>query len=139
MTPKQISSKYRNRMIGSGFAYAGAVVGAAVLIDDGDPLTPLALVAAFAPGAALLLMLFFMWRFFTEIDEVGRFFMMQSLTAALFGTLAVCGVWGLAELFLDALPRLPVFYVFPMGMALFGIFSGCGFGWKAMIRDRRDA
>jgi hypothetical protein len=139
MTPKQVNRKYRSRMIGAGLAYVGAVTGASFLIDNGDPVTPLALIAALGPGAALLLMLYSMWRYFTDVDEVGRFFMMQSFTTAFFGTLAVCGVWGLAELFLEDLPKLPVFFVFPIGMAMFGLFSGCGFGWKSMRKGRDHA
>ena len=126
MTHKQVTRRYTFTMIGASLAYAGTLIGATFFIDDGDPTTPLTFTVAMLPGIAIIYMLWGMWRYINDVDEVGRFFITRALLIALFGTLAISGVWGLAELFLEDLPRIPVFWVFPITMGLFGLASSFG-------------
>ncbi|GLQ20627.1 hypothetical protein ACFFUB_01075 [Algimonas porphyrae] len=126
MSQKRAHRRYTFTMIGASLAYIGSVIGVALLTDDADPLTPLTLIAVFLPGIPILYMLWAMWRYLNEVDEVGRHFLTRAFMMALFGALAISGVWGLGELFLEALPRLPVFYIFPITMGLFGLATAFG-------------
>ena len=125
-TPTQARKRYQRSMALTGALYVLGVLGGAMLIDTSDPLTPYTLAVAFAPGLAIAFMLYAIWRFLKQTDEAARHFLTQSLFMACFVTLAVSGVWGLAELFLHDLPRLPVFYLFPLAMGLFGLLSCFG-------------
>ena len=125
-SPTLARKRYLQSMMVAGGLYVLGVLGGTLLIDSGDPLGPLTLAVAFAPGLAIAFMLFAIWRFLKQTDEAARHFLTQSLIMAAFAALAVSGVWGLAELFLDALPRLPVFYLFPLTMGLFGLMSCFG-------------
>ena len=62
-------------------------------------------------------------RFVAEIpDEYLRMLEVRKIIVATGVTLAITSVWGLLELYSDTLPRLPVFYVFPIWCG--GLFVG---------------
>ena len=125
-SPTQARKRYQRTMLAAGALYVLGVFGGAMLIDKTDALTPFTLAVAFAPGIAIAVMLWAIWRFLQQTDEAARHFLTQSLIMAAFAALGVSGVWGLAELFLHELPRLPVFYIFPLTMGLFGLLSCFG-------------
>jgi len=126
ISPKRAKKRYLYMMMGGSLAYIATVFGVSFALDDGDPVTAINLILALLPGFPIIIMLFAIWRYLKEVDEVGRHYLTQSLMIALFGTLALSGVWGLAELFLENLPRLPVFYIFPIAMGLFGLAGAFG-------------
>ncbi|MGB3454978.1 MAG: hypothetical protein WBG08_12070 [Litorimonas sp.] len=129
LTPRMAKKRYMGRMLGASLGYVGSIVGAAFLIESGDPITPVTVLAALAPAAFILLMLVAVWRYVAEVDEVARHDYVQSMLFALFGILALSGGWGLVELFNEDLPRLPVFWILPVFFALFGLVN--------LIRHRR--
>lgn len=126
MSQTLIQKRYRRTVMGAGAGYIGAVFGVSTQLDDGDPVTALNVFLAFLPGAFVLLMVYAMWVYIRDVDEAARHFLVKAMMSALFVTLAISGVWGLAELFLDGLPKLPVFFVFPIVMGMFGVFTAFG-------------
>jgi phage shock protein PspC (stress-responsive transcriptional regulator) len=126
MSQTTIRKRYRRQVLGAGAGYIGAVFGVSTQLSDTDPVTVLTVGLAFLPGLFILLMVYAMWVYIRDVDEAARHFMVNAMMSALFVTLAISGVWGLAELFLDGLPRLPVFFVFPIVMGMFGAFTAFG-------------
>jgi len=103
--------------------YLGSVFGISFLHDkvpDGSvPGTLIALI----PGIFICLMLFSVWRYLKEVDEVVRYQLTQAMIMGLFALLALSGGWGLVELFNDSLPRLPIFFAFPIFFLVYGLVS----------------
>lgn len=126
MSQAKILKRYRRYVLGAGAGYIGAVAGVSTQLDRDDPVTALNIGLAFLPGVFILLMVYAMWVYIRDVDEAARYFMIKALMGALFVTLALSGVWGLAELFLDDLTKLPVFFVFPIVMGMFGVFAAFG-------------
>lgn len=126
MSQTMIQKRYRRNILGAGVGYTGAVAGVSTQLDGGDPLTALNVGLALLPGVFIVAMVYAMWVYIRDVDEAARYFMIKALMGALFLTLALAGVWGLAELFLDDLPKLPVFFVFPIVMGMFGVFAAFG-------------
>jgi hypothetical protein len=126
MSQTMIRKRYRRHVLGAGAGYIGAVFGVSTQLDGGDPVTALNVGLALLPGLFILLMVYAMWVYIRDVDEAARHFMVNAMMSALFVTLALSGVWGLAELFLDDLPKLPVFFVFPIVMGMFGVFTAFG-------------
>lgn len=126
MSQAKILKRYRRCVLGAGAGYIGAVAGVSTQLDRDGPVTVLNIGLALLPGIFILLMVYAMWVYIRDVDEAARYFMIKALMGALFLTLALAGVWGLAELFLDDLPKLPVFFVFPIVMGMFGVFAAFG-------------
>jgi len=126
MSQTMIRKRYTRTVMGAGAGYIGAVFGVSTQLDDGDPLTAINIGLALVPGLFILLMVYAMWVYFRDVDEAARHFMIKAMMSALFVALSISGVWGLAELFLDALPKLPVFFVFPIIIGMFGVFTCFG-------------
>lgn len=127
-TPKRALRRYHFALFGGLAAYAGALVGAILFFRSRPELDALAVVVALSPGIGILAVLHAMWRYLRDMDEVGRFFAMRALVFALFGVLVVSGVWGVAELIQPNWPRLPVFWMFPTALGLFGVANCFGPG-----------
>lgn len=121
-----IRKRYLRTVMGAGAGYLGAVAGVSTQLDDDDPVTVLNVGLALLPGLFVLLMIYAMWVYIRDVDEAARHFMTNAMMAALFVAMSLSGVWGLAELFLDGLPRFPVFFIFPGIMGMFGVFTAFG-------------
>lgn len=126
MSQGLIKKRYRRNVLGAGAGYIGAVAGVSTQLDGDSPITVLNVGLALLPGLFIVAMVYAMWVFIRDVDEAARHFMVKAMMSALFVTLALSGVWGLAELFLDGLPKLPVFFVFPIVMGMFGMFTAFG-------------
>lgn len=126
MSQTAIRKRYRRHVLGAGAGYIGAVAGVSTQLDGDDPVTVLTVGLSLVPGFFIVAMVYAMWVYIRDVDEAARHFMVNAMMSALFVTLALSGVWGLAELFLDNLPRLPVFFVFPIVMGMFGVFTAFG-------------
>lgn len=120
-TPKEANRRYMGLMLGSSLGYVVALLGVTALLSKDDPITPLGLTMAFVPGLFVIGMLYAMWRFIKEVDEVARFYIMRALVMAAFVVMAVAGTWGLLEMILENIPRLPIFWAFPLFFFIFGI------------------
>ena len=132
LKPTQVRNRYFRELGISSVLYVAGILLAARLIDDGDPLTVgnMALVAL--PAVALLMMVVAMWRYFASVDEVLRAYYSRALLVAAFAVLAISGSWGLFELMNESFPRLPVFFVFPIFMGIFGLASCLKLGRSGM-------
>jgi hypothetical protein len=103
--------------------YVAGIFLASLVIDRDAPLGPLTVALALVPGLALLAAIGAIGRFVAELsDEYLRMLEVRKLIVATGVTLAVTSVWGLLELYSASLPRLPVFYVFPIWCG--GLFVG---------------
>ncbi len=117
------AARYTRRMLLIAAVYVAGIVLASMVIDPGAPLGPLAIGLALIPGAAMLAAIGAIGRFVAELpDEYLRMLEVRKIIVATGVTLAITSVWGLLELYSDSLPRLPVFYVFPIWCA--GLFVG---------------
>lgn len=123
LSPKTAHKNYMGRMLGASGGYIGTVFAAAFVIDDGDPVSVITILVSLLPAIFVLLMIRAVWRYISEVDEVARHDYVQAMMAALFIVLALSGSWGLVELFNDDLPRVPIFWVFPIFFFAFGIVS----------------
>ncbi len=95
-------------------AYVASVFLASLVIPDGAKTAPLYLAVATLPGIFIGLWVWVMARLLIELDdEYLRFVEVQKALIATGFTLAWTGAWGLAELFLPHLPKVPIFFVFP--------------------------
>ena len=129
MQPKQAVKRYFLTVMGSSLGYLGAVLGISFVHDKVPDGSLAGICLALVPGIFICLMLHAVWRFLKNTDEVARYELTQSMMAGLFVLLALSGGWGLVELFNDTLPRLPIFFAFPVFFL--------SFGGVAAIRYRR--
>ncbi|ANK12374.1 hypothetical protein [Erythrobacter neustonensis] len=117
------AARYTRRMLLIAAVYVAGIVLASMVIDPGAPLGLLGIGLALIPGAAMLAAIGAIGRFVAELpDEYLRMLEVRKIIVATGVTLAITSVWGLLELYSDSLPRLPVFYVFPIWCA--GLFVG---------------
>ena len=115
--------RYTRRMIAIMVVYVAGIALASFIIDRAAPLGPLTIGLALIPGLAMLAAIIAIGRFVAELsDEYLRMLEVRKLIVATGVTLAITSVWGLLELYSDSLPRLPVFYVFPIWCG--GLFVG---------------
>jgi hypothetical protein len=123
MASKPGTARYARRMMLIAAAYVAGIVLASLTIDRSAPLGPLTIALTLVPGGAMLAAIWAMGRFLTDLaDEYLRMLEVRKFIVATGVTLAITSVWGLLELYSDSLPRLPVFYVFPIWCA--GLFVG---------------
>lgn len=117
------AARYTRRMILIAAIYVAGIVLASLVIDRNAPLGPTTIALALVPGLALLAAIGAIGRFVAELsDEYLRMLEVRKLIVATGVTLAITSVWGLLELYSASLPRLPVFYVFPIWCG--GLFVG---------------
>ena len=124
LSPTLVRKRYFREFAVGLAIYVAGVVLAAGLVDDGDSVTGLHVALMSVPVIGLLVMVAAMWRYFGAVDEVLRAGYSQALLVAAFAVLAISGAWGLMELMSESVPRLPVFFVFPIFMGVFGMASG---------------
>lgn len=128
--------RYMRRHIALSLAYVAAVALASLLLADNAPADATTIGIALLPGLAVIGWLWAMARLLIELDdEYLRMLEVRKFLIATGITLAVCSTWGLVELFSPDVPRLPVFFVFPMwciGLALGQLINRFAFGDKGM-------
>lgn len=105
---------YMRRMGVAAAAYISAILLAVGLLPDDAPPTLAPIMVALVPGAAVLAMIWALGRLLVELDdEYLRLLEVRKFIVATGFLLAVASVWGMLEL-LTQVPRLPIFYVFPI-------------------------
>ncbi|MCC7393627.1 MAG: hypothetical protein IT553_02100 [Sphingomonadaceae bacterium] len=129
--------RYMWRSLLISTAYIATILLAVWAIPDNAPTAPAYLPFALLPGIIIGGWVWAMARLLVELqDEYLRFLEVQKILVATGVTLAWTGAWGVAELFLPHLPKVPVFFVFPawcLGLVVgqlvvrirFGADGGC--------------
>jgi len=113
--------RYKIRMLGSALGYTGALLGVTFFLKDRDVDTAVAAGLALIPALFVMGMLAAIWRYLRDTDEVQRFFLTRAMMFGLFAVLIVSGGWGLLEMVADDLPKLPVFWIFPIFFLVMGV------------------
>jgi hypothetical protein len=107
--------RYLKRIIPITFAYLATIALASALVPDDAPANALTIGLALLPGMAALGWLWAMGRLLIDLDdEYLRMLEVRKFLIATAATLAITSVWGILELFSPEVPKLGVFYVFPM-------------------------
>lgn len=114
--------RYMGRMILLTVAYLASIALASWLIPDDAPANALTVALAVVPGLAVVGWIWAMGRLLVELDdEYLRLLEVRKIVVATGVTLALTSVWGILELYSPDVPKLPVFFVFPLwclGLAL---------------------
>lgn len=131
MKPALANKRYFRTMIGSSFGYLGAVIGVSSVHDKFTDGSIAALLISAIPALFIVAMVWAVWRFLNEMDEVAHHDNVHAMIETLLIVLAFTGGWGLVELFNDDFPRLPIFFVFPGFFLIYGLiaklrFKRCG-------------
>lgn len=118
----------------SSLGYVVTLLGVTQAVNTLGASTLLAGALAIIPAIFVLLMLRAIWIFVHDVDEAQRFFLVQSMMVGLFAVLAISGSWGLVEMMSDDIPKLPIFWLFPLFFGVFGLSTcfgpGRGMGCK---------
>lgn len=135
MTVNRKMCRHTKSSLVFSMAYAVALIGFTFVVKSlSNPSNFLVVSLALIPGTLLLGMLWSFWRISVTVDEAQRHFLTQSMIVSLFFTLGLSGVWGSIELMTTDLPRLPVFWIFPIFFGVFGLAAcfgpGRGMGLK---------
>lgn len=124
--------RYMKRIIPITIAYIATIALATALVPDNAPASALTIGLALLPGIAALGWLWAMGRLLIELDdEYLRMLEVRKFLIATGATLAITSVWGVLELYSPAVPKLAVFFVFPIwciGLALGQLVNRFGFG-----------
>ncbi|WP_373488226.1 hypothetical protein [Blastomonas sp.] len=124
--------RYIRRFIPITVLYLVSIALASAIIPDDAPASALTIAMALLPGLAVLGWLWAMARLLIELDdEYLRMLEVRKFLVATGLTLAITSVWGILELFTQAVPRMAVFYVFPMwcgGLMVGQLANRFGFG-----------
>lgn len=124
--------RYMKRIIPITLVYVGTIALATALVPDNAPASVLTIGLALLPGLAALGWLWAMGRLLIELDdEYLRMLEVRKFLVATGITLAITSVWGILELYAVDIPRMAVFFVFPMwciGLALGQLVNRFGFG-----------
>ena len=124
--------RYGRRIIPITFAYVGAIAFATALVPANAPASALTIGLALLPGIAALGWLWAMGRLLIELDdEYLRMLEVRKFLIATGATLAITSVWGVLELYSPEVPKLAVFFVFPMwclGLTLGQLVNRFAFG-----------
>lgn len=119
--------RYLRRFVPITFAYLASIALATWIISDDAPANALTIGLAILPGLAVVGWIWAMGRLLVELDdEYLRMLEVRKMIVATGVTLALTSVWGILELYSPEVPRLPVFFVFPMwcvGLALGQAFN----------------
>lgn len=135
--------RYTRRTIPITGAYIGAIALATALVPDNAPASALTIGLALLPGLAALGWLWAMGRLLIELDdEYLRMLEVRKFLIATGATLAITSVWGVLELFSPEVPKLAVFFVFPMwciGLTLGQLVNRFAFGDRGSCLAAEDA
>ena len=124
-TPKQALRRYYTLFIPSMTTYIIAVFIAVNLLKNDVVTGPLVYPIALLPGLAALVFLYGYFRFIREMDELQRKVQIEATMVGVATILTFTLTWGLMEMFLPELPRVPMFWIFP----LYFIVQGFA-GWR---------
>lgn len=134
MSASQVQRNYRKSLLLSSLGYVVTLLGVTQAVNTLGASTLLAGALAIIPAIFVLLMLRAIWIFVHDVDEAQRFFLVQSMMIGLFAVLAISGSWGLVEMMSDDIPKLPIFWLFPLFFGVFGLSTcfgpGRGMGCK---------
>jgi len=134
MSASQVQRNYRKSLLLSSLGYVVTLLGVTQAVNTLGASTLLAGALAIIPAIFVLLMLRAIWIFVHDVDEAQRFFLVQSMMVGLFAVLAISGSWGLVEMMSDDIPKLPIFWLFPLFFGVFGLSTcfgpGRGMGCK---------
>ena len=122
-TPKEALRRYFKIFIPSMMAYMFFVFLAARLIKGEFVNGPLMFIVALLPVIAALGFLYGWFRFIQETDELARRVQTEAIMVGVAAILTLTLTWGILEMFIVTLPRLPVFWVFPIFMVTQGLAS----------------
>ena len=135
--------RYTRRIIPITFAYVGAIALATALVPDNAPANAVTIGLALLPGMAALGWLWAMGRLLIELDdEYLRMLEVRKFLIATGMTLAITSVWGVLELYSPDVPKLAVFFVFPMwciSLTLGQLVNRFAFGDPAGCQPAEDA
>ena len=126
MTHKKIVNRYKYSILGYGFAYAGSLIGVTFIEDKLVENFALKVGLAIIPVFFIVMMLRALWIYIRDVDEAQRFFLQRSINIAAFAVLIFSGSWGLLELMIDDILKVPVFWMFPFFFAVFGLATSFG-------------
>lgn len=119
--------RYLRRFIPITVAYLASIALATWIIPDDAPANALTIGLAILPGIAVVGWIWAMGRLLVELDdEYLRMLEVRKMIVATGVTLALTSIWGILELYSPEVPRLPVFFVFPLwciGLALGQVFN----------------
>lgn len=127
MTHKQILKRYMFSLLGYSCAYAGSIIGVAFVIKGDlieNVIVKIGLVLI--PAIFVMMMLRAFWVYLRDVDEAQRFFLQRSVNIAAFTILIFAGSWGVVEMMVDEIPKIPVFWTFPLFFVIFGLATGLG-------------
>jgi len=120
-TPKQALRRYFKLFVPSMAAYLVFVFLAVWLIRGKVVTGPMMFVVAALPAVAALGFLYGWFRFIRETDELQRRVQTEAIMAGVAAILTLTLTWGILEMFIDTLPKLPIFWVFPIFMIVQGL------------------
>ena len=124
--------RYMRRFIPITFVYLASIALASAIIPDDAPADALTIGLALIPGVAVLGWLWAMGRLLIELDdEYLRMLEVRKFLIATGATLAITSVWGILELYTSEVPKLAVFFVFPIwciALVLGQLVNRFGFG-----------
>ena len=120
-TPKQALRRYFKLFVPSMAAYVVFIALAVWLIKGGIVSGPMMFLVAGLPAVAALGFLYGWFRFIRETDELQRRVQTDAIMVGVAAILTLTLTWGILELFIETLPRLPVFWVFPIFMMVQGL------------------
>ena len=126
MAHKKVLKRYKYSILGYGFAYAGSLIGFAFIQDELLENFALKVGLAIIPVFFIVMMLRALWIYIRDVDEAQRFFIQRSINIAAFAVLIFSGSWGLLELMIDDILKVPVFWMFPFFFTVFGLATSFG-------------
>lgn len=122
-SPKQALRRYFKVFIPSMSAYTGFIFLAAYLIKNEHVSGPLLYAVAILPALAALAFLFGYFRFMRESDEFVQRVQVEATMYGVAAILTICLSWGILEMLIETLPKLPIFWIIPIYFAAQGLAS----------------
>jgi len=122
-TPKQALQRYLKIFIPSMIAYLVLIFLAVRLIKSETVTGMVVFSVAILPGLAALCFLYGFFRFIKETDEVLRRIQTDAILVGVGAILTLTLTWGILELLIETLPRLSIFYIFPIFFMVQGLAS----------------
>lgn len=114
--------RYGLRMAAVAALYITGIMAAVKLLPDNAHASPASIAIALLPGIAVLGFIWTLGRLLVELDdEYLRLLTVRQFMVATGLLLSLASIWGILELFTDV-PRVPVFYAFPVWCA--GLAAG---------------
>ena len=123
MSPTEKNRRYKFSTFGYGLGYIGAVFGISFLPETLFEGSIAGIFLAIIPALFICLMVLTFWRYINNIDEVARHDHISAMVISLMLVLIVSGGWGLVELFNENMPRIPIFYIYPVFFLTYGLIA----------------